>query len=336
VNVAGAVGAEEPAIGDLPAPQLPDGSDDDPAEPSDAGSEAVPPSDIIAENPDVSDAPTPVPTIPIDQVPADAADVTIPETVPDTPDTTVAPAPVQATTSVVVLAAGAGRLFQPVAPWLTGEADEGSNPFGATGFNPQLSPPLRELDISDGPGPLTGGLAMPDGSVTSELSVSQLTAYTSPTTGCGVGIVCAPTDEGVTIEELSSSSAQVCDSAIARPFEEPRAPQPGEDPVITLVSRSQRWDLSGGPRNQFGFWDTDPEEGNVLFWPAAAPQVDGDVTRYVRTVELYNGAGQLLDITGEVTDADVDWDVDRVLELYGDRFARCTPEIEGAPTVIEP
>lgn len=225
----------------------------------------------------------------------------------------------------VVIGAGAGRMFELSAPWLTGEADEGPHPFGATDLNALLAPALDELTVPEGNGPLAAGLADVAPNVTADLSPTQLTALTSPTTGCGVGVLCSPSADGLELEQVAADTARVCDSHIVNPFsqhstEGAAATQPA---VLQMVARSQRWTVTGGPRNQFGFWENDPKAPNVLFWPAAAPAVEGEATRHVRTVELYDGQGRLVDISGEVTAEDTPWGVDRVISAHSDRFSRC-------------
>ena len=123
---------------------------------------------------------------------------------------------------------------------------------------------------------------------------------------------------------------------IANPFPTGGADAPEPvTAVLHMVARSQRWVLDGGPRNQFGFWDRDPEAPNLLFWPEPAPPVSGTVERHVRTIELYDGAGRLLDVSGEVTAEDEPWGTAEVLEAHSDRFTRCDEPPVAPPAGID-
>ena len=225
--------------------------------------------------------------------------------------------------SAVAVGFAYGQLFRIDPSWVNSDQTQGPAPFGrlttetVLGY-PQdgITEPATFVALPNGLGsPISGG----GGAV--GLSSSQLTALSSPTTGCGVGSWCSPTSEHLTVTALSQQTRLLCDAVLGT-----RSDGSAGTPVsVVVVARSEKWEVRDATVNQFGFWDVDPPDGQLLFWPAPAPVVN-TATRYVRTLETYTVGPSLLMIAGSVTATDAPWGVDEALaaSATGDRFAPCT------------
>jgi hypothetical protein len=134
--------------------------------------------------------------------------------------------------------AALGRFFTPQAAWL-GSPD--------TLYTlPDLSDVRPDDDVTEkvtGEPPFAAGLATAD-KRSSGLTNSQMTMMTSPTTGCGVGVICAPTVVKVTVKNaVDSMPVPVC---LADEAEQ----------VASVVFHTADWEVTfPQPVHQFGVWN---------------------------------------------------------------------------------
>jgi hypothetical protein len=224
--------------------------------------------------------------------------------------------------SAVAVGFAYGKFFTVTPGWLSADASEGPAPFGTLTAEPLIGfPATPEADAPEvaalphGLGTASTGAA----STAAALSASQLTALSSVTTGCGVGSWCSPTPEGLTVTELSQDTRVLCDAEAGKQVNG----TPGTPVRVLVVARSEKWVISEAAVNQFGFWDNNPPDGHLMFWPEPAPVVE-NATRYVRTLETYQAGPNLLTLSGSVTTTDATWDVDSATSRFPERFQACT------------
>lgn len=172
-----------------------------------------------------------------------------------------------------LVAAGYGQIFAPAADWTV----KGAGPFVESRSSGLAAAP-SVAGWSTNP-PFTEGLAVPTAAAEG-LSDSALTYFTSPTTGCGDGMLCVPTAAHPRIEKASVTTFAACNSA-------------GTKGSATLLDMRWQPDYTALTA-QSGIWNGEPASrfagagkgtsGYGIGWTGEAPLVKGPVT--IRSVEF--------------------------------------------------
>lgn len=121
------------------------------------------------------------------------------------------------------------------------------------------------------------------------LSSSQLTWRSSPTTGCGVGVLCVPGVVTATVDVLDTQSTSVCSDA--------------GDGRVDLYAVDVTYTYPAAT-HQFGLWPSAPDGvigGRTLVWTDNIPLTTGGATFHVSIALLFDTRG-LLQFNGLVAD----------------------------------
>ncbi len=247
------------------------------------------PSSPVPSTGGLAPAPDEGPTIrPAASGPVSVRDADPPE--PSTPDVFDMPVEPAMKEGGRVLAVGIawGQVFELVIPWLTDSTDlVSATAFGAPR---QEVEPASILDTP--PAPFRNGLAVDDQAAT-WLTPSQLTAWSSPSIGCGIAVVCAASSAGVSFSGTDAIVHQACISQRVSPEISLDGLGTVQTPV-TVVLRPATYDFDESVvRTQLGNW---PESTNIPAnspWPVPVPDEGGPFQLQVRAVEVYDGTGLL-------------------------------------------
>ena len=315
----------QPAV---PAPGPPDA---DPVPPTPPGVPSQGPSSPLPGTftppvpPDEGTDPGPVTTLP--PAPADPVDpallepgpaqtpVPVPPAASTPPPSSLPPAP-EPGEGVLAVVAAFGIVGTLEVPWLPDDTGSVQAPFG----NPRLARPVdaAATPLSSTPRPaMTTGLRTADPAATG-LTPAQLTAWSSPTTGCGPAVLCAMDDAGTTYEQTMASSHRACLLSQAAAVEDP-APVIDSASGVDVVVREFTLTLSGDDRVQFGSWPPGLDTG-VLPWPVPVPEVADPTVMSFRVIEVVDAEGLLVTAGEQVTAGDGapgPWDLDAALGRYG-------------------
>lgn len=187
-------------------------------------------------------------------------------------------------TPVLVAGVAWGRVFPLETPWWS--FSDLPNPWSFGEGRSGLQPAEGDGSVPDAP--FRRGLSVHDTSA-DELTPSQLTVWSSPLIGCGLGAVCAPTAKGVKAEDLMPAS----EASLCQVTEAPSGLEGVEPPSVPVkvVFRHQLLRFEGGPRVQLGAWPEDTPVPPSSFWPVPAPVQQGSFTVTVRSAEIYDGKG---------------------------------------------
>lgn len=251
-------------------------------------------------------------------------DLQVPSPVDDTEDGRDREAPKGA--RVVSVAAAFGRAFAPAPGWLSGDA---AAPGMAWGVQRPVVTPVTEPVVFD-PAALRSGLAakVP---ATVELTDTQMTGLSSPTVGCSVGVLCAPTADGITVDGAVVEELVVCDSG------DDIAHGASVTPLQLLLEAST-WSFDGSrPVAQFGNWEGASPDAGELWWTEPFPVTGAGTAIGMRAAFLLDGAGNLISVSGAAEPgAAGSFTFDDWKRVAGDRFERCETLDPFAPPVIEP
>lgn len=182
-----------------------------------------------------------------------------------------------------LMSAGLGNMFITDPAWVTGEEKPVATQPGEIGavdddFVEQLKKAQPNVAAVEGLGTSIAGSVE-----NAVLTSSVLTYMTSPTTGCGVGILCVPSRVPVSIESRVKEVAAVC----PQDTENARNGAVLDDVTISVVLP--------GRIHQYGLWNgTDPENfedasGFGLLQGGNAPLVDGEVKIRWSAVGFFDG-----------------------------------------------
>lgn len=194
----------------------------------------------------------------------------------------------EAGTGVEAVAVAFGVIFPITPEWLGGEH----------GYKDRLFYDLGEATVpAVTPEKFFGGLAaVVEGAAT--LSAGQLTWRSSPTTGCGVGVLCVPGITKAEVKSLGSTSFKVCNGENTGKLE------------VGAVDVSYTY---GARTNQFGVWgDVSPDGklgGRGLVWTTEPVYTSGASSQHHVYAHLYDGLG-LFDKTGRVSTIGLDPETD--------------------------
>lgn len=215
--------------------------------------------------------------------------------------------------AVFSLGAAYGRLFELLPNWI----DQSTVVLAGPDANPS---PLVEAVTLEGlasaESPMSFGSAQ-KGSVAG-LNAAQLTLWSSPTSGCAVGTVCAPGKVAVSKEKRGSQTLNVCTGPAKT--------------KLGAVIRDEIWSIElPHAIAQAGAWNAKsaPTPNAASLWyPGAAPLVEGKLVLHEQIVEVYSGTGQLYKIGGQVSQVGVDpapsaFGVTEALKALGPDFTRC-------------
>ena len=209
-----------------------------------------------------------------------------------------------------------GHLFELEPAWL-----DGNNPFIYYRGEPQgdANSTLTAVFMND---PALFGRGL--GTSVDEsrlLSPSQLTFRTSPTTGCGTGVLCVPGVADVDIDYDPTSIIGVCVD--------------GEAAGQIVLSRFTLDYTYPAPTHQFGMWngrqgDGTTDFGPVPLWASPPPLVDEGAPSQ-HAVAFWISGSQLVDFAGRATQPGVDdpdalayvLNINDIPRLYGDTVAAC-------------
>lgn len=180
-----------------------------------------------------------------------------------------------------LVAAGFGQLF-PVHPaWLE---DDGGRLLAA----PSEDTP-RDIEVSASLLHVTG-LAAPRPRA-KLLTPSALTYYSSPTTGCDVGVLCTPEAVAASLSDVKRSQNTVCTTDAAQ-----RNVAVMESAVLTV-------DFGSKTTHQFGMWAGKRVEefkhstGSGVLLGGVPPVVRGEQSMRWSVIGLYSGPGAQLRVT---------------------------------------
>lgn len=169
-------------------------------------------------------------------------------------------------TGVHTIGVGFGKPFHLDPVWLSATPAATERRFAYGAGDPALLAELAADPATFARGLGTGGTAV------SQMTAAQLTYRTSPTTGCGVGVVCVPGVADVTVDDVDSGDTfEVCTDS-------------GETATALPVSFTVSVNVPA-PVHQFGLWDGRDPDGSIpgsgTLWATAPPlQEDSFVARY--------------------------------------------------------
>ncbi len=193
------------------------------------------------------------------------------------------PAGIATGNGVEAIAVAFGRIFPITAAWLEGKVGYENRAFENAGEEPGRIAAEAFL----------GGLGVGvEGAQT--LLASQLTWRSSPSTGCGVGVLCVPGVAKATLKASPVKKIKVC-----------QGDQSGwiEMGAIDLTYTYK------GRTNQFGVWGeampTGEISGRPMIWTSEPPYVQGEVKQHHVYAHLYDGLG-LYDKSGRVSTIGLD------------------------------
>lgn len=169
------------------------------------------------------------------------------------------------------------------------------------------------------------GLATPD-VLANGLNASQLTYMSSPTTGCGIGVLCAPTTIETTFTDFDVSITPVCKT------------DDGQKAFISIENAFWNFTLPGATSMR-GAWDGQSEDdfkgpGVSAVYTGQAPLISGDQRLKETVVRLYdgtNGEVKLFGMAGQMAQDGFDSDesLNRVVtaedipNLFDGQYAAC-------------
>jgi hypothetical protein len=187
-------------------------------------------------------------------------------------------------TGVVAVGVGFGSIFPLNAEWLGGKTAYTVRPFVKIGENRPVSVAAETM---------LSGLGTSNPGV-NNLTAGQLTWRTSPTTGCGVGVLCVPGIAQVESVETETQIFKVCKG------------------VDTGIIEMGAVDISytyKGRTNQFGVWGEGKPSGVVaeraVIWTSEPAYVVGASKQHHVYAYLYDDFG-LYDTTGRVSTIGLD------------------------------
>jgi hypothetical protein len=210
-------------------------------------------------------------------------------------------------TGVRLIGQAFGALFPVDAQWVGGKAT-------FVGYVPADNEPVTQLVA---PGAFFSGLGSPVYGI-GAMSASQLTWRTSPTTGCGVGVLCIPGVAETSSTVTDTRQVDVCSDT-------------GRG-VVELVAADVTYTYPA-PSHQFGLWPDYPDGeigGNKVVWTRDLPLIDGAQTMHFALALLHDSRG-LVQIAGIVADhatatADeiaLTYDAGDIETLFGGRVRPC-------------
>lgn len=215
-----------------------------------------------------------------------------------------------------VLVAGLawGEMFTLDVPWLSGFEFPSTGAFGAP--RDQLAAAEDGSVPADTPAPFTKGLAVDDPAA-GELTESQLTAWSSPLIGCGIGVVCAPGDDGVEITENAPAALENACYSATPPSSLELQSVDGDDGVelqattpVKVLLRDRTFRFDGAARTQLGAWPEDADTPANSYWPVPVPAHEEPFALQVRSAEVYDGDGLVTVVGTQSLDArDSAWDL---------------------------
>lgn len=231
-----------------------------------------------------------------------------------------------------LIAAGLGRLFVPEPAWL---AEEGRHNFKSPALElvPAAGDPVNALGTVSELTPFSGGLAGGyHPGLTAALTRSQMTWMTSPTTGCGLGVLCVPATGAATVSDAATVPQTVCRADGA--------------PFGTLVLSEATWAIDGTrPFHQTGLWSgvapdsfegrPDGVEVGPNLWAGRPPLVAGDAVARVQVGWLFYGpveGSRLIDLAGRVAHVGFDEPGTVVIADLVDGFARYDLTVCASPS----
>lgn len=205
-----------------------------------------------------------------------------------------------------------GTTFPLNTPWITDSNNTHVNTFPDTGYtyaSDGKNLPNFVIEAKKGTGQIIPAAR--------DLISSQLTTWSSPTTGCGSVALCAPTalsKEEVTITESSyqQDNGKVCLKGVANGTSTMDANIPDN---ATLELHAELRDFVAtyrGNKNitQMGIWGgTSPSEGTIpnVYTQGSSPTTAG-FSGHFKQYTLYSGAGELYGVGGTVYELGVDED----------------------------
>jgi hypothetical protein len=161
--------------------------------------------------------------------------------------------------------AGLGQLFTLDAAWLWETPGPGRN---------QVPPVASEAPAIRTSPPFLGGLDQPDPSAAG-MPFEWLTYLTSPSTGCGVGVVCTPSRVPVTVRDFRTETRHLCADSV-------RVPVVFEDAI---------WEVDyPHASHQGGIWsgaEVELWEGEPMLWTGTPSLVEGPATIRVATARVW-------------------------------------------------
>lgn len=223
------------------------------------------------------------------------------------------------------LGAGLGKFFYPNPGWVGAEpAGEATARFQRPALRGE-HPSEEAVAALVESGPLfSKGLATPVPGIAG-LTDQQMTYLTSPSVGCGPGVVCVPGKVETKVEGEKVDVVNVCSTS--EDF-------PGK---ATMVIRTGLWKLTyPSPTHQFGAWDGKlagelGEGGGNGFFTGTPPLVEGPQDLKVSEIEILTGTEpQVWNHLGYLAQQDKDpeerfktYDASSVTEVQGGMFERC-------------
>lgn len=217
-----------------------------------------------------------------------------------------------------LLSAAFGLLFPTTADWTGGE---NAVPFTRADLpapDGVEDRPVRRWDALR----LASGLRdTRDAGELASLSSSQLTYLSSPTSGCGVAVVCVPDLITVTASDLNSTSATVCDTT-------------GGVGRMTFTTATVTADLPA-PTHLAGVWgETTPDTfanakpgSSVLPFSGYPPLAEGKATWRQGVLVLLDAAGGVIGISGSRNNAGpLQVQALNVPEHFGGTYKECTAQ----------
>lgn len=193
------------------------------------------------------------------------------------------------------LFAGAfGRLFAPDAQWLAPHPAPFLIGVGLGSVPSAAGDPLVRDSRVYG-----RGLGVPSPTV-AKMTSSSLTYMSSPSTGCGAGVLCVPGAAGsLETKAVTSETSKVCNGSLSALG------------VFVTADWHYRFDA---PTNQFGIWNgqhpaqfANARGADPVFWTGQPPLQSGAVTMHEALVYLLEGSGTtVISLVGNASQVGVD------------------------------
>ena len=213
-------------------------------------------------------------------------------------------------TSVTNISVAFGQMFKTTPTWLE---SNGAYNWLVGGTSGAGGNEIVDAFV-DEPGVLFNGLGATVDAAAA-LGASQLTFFSSPTTGCGVGVLCVPGRVQSAPVQVTSQFLEVCSD--------------GSAAATVVFARFDATFNYQAPTHQAGLWGGEAPAAGVL-WATPAPLVSGETLQRHALAYLVSG-DKLVSVRGLTTQPGVDDEevVNTVLgaqhleRLFGSDFVPC-------------